>query len=134
MTDVQQLLEEASAPLKRQADHLRQTIADREAALEAELAPKRSELRELEAAIARIMGTPTPGSASGRAPRGHNRHLIIDYVAANPLATPMQISAATQIASATVYATLAKLVQDGRLVKIEKDGRVAYDTPRGGAD
>lgn len=128
MTDVTHLLDKATAELGAEADRLRIEIAQKERALEEEVAPLRGQLAQLDEAIARIKGTPSraPTRQSDRAPRGRNRQLILDFLGRNPAAKPTDVAEATAISKPTVYATLAKLVQDGLLVKTDEADGVRY--------
>src|SRR4051812_32637712 len=124
MPDVQQLLDEASAKLRHEADALRATIAEKEHAFEREVDPLRTQLGELDAAIARIEGKPTSAPASDtdppkspRAPRGQNKHRILSVLAEGTALSPAQLAAETGIAKPTIYATLAKLAGDAEVRK-----------------
>src|SRR4051794_28130359 len=119
MADVKQLLDEASAKLRHEAESLRSTIAERESALERELAPLRSQLGQLDDAIARIGGRPTATKPpqGARAPRGHNKRLILEALRGSQGITPIEIAAQTGIAKPTTYATLAQLAKDGEIQK-----------------
>ena len=67
MPDVQQLLNDASAKLRHEADAIQATIAEKEALFRREVDPLRTQLGELDAAIARIEGKPTSSSDTGSA-------------------------------------------------------------------
>jgi predicted Rossmann fold nucleotide-binding protein DprA/Smf involved in DNA uptake len=123
MSSVAELLSEATNKLRSEAARVEKLIADKERELE----PLRLQLADLQAAIARVEGRPATGSPLGsRAPRGHNRKLILEFLQSNPDAKARTIAEATGIASATTYATLAKLVQDGRVSKRSKGGNVVF--------
>ncbi len=128
VTEVQDLVAEATAKLRAEAERLRAEIKQREKALQDEVAPIRAQLRELDEAIARIEGT--PGRAlvqeSKRAPRGHNRKLILEFLGKNPGAKPTEVAEATSISKPTVYATLAKLEHDGLLAKSDQADGIRY--------
>lgn len=128
MTDVNDLVAKATANLKAEAKRLRAELDQKQQAFEAEIAPARDQLRELEQAISRIEGTPGPSSArsGGRAPRGQNRERILDYLREHPESRPTDIAEKTAIGKPTAYATLAKLEKDGLLVKTETTSGVVY--------
>jgi DNA-binding transcriptional ArsR family regulator len=128
-TDVHKLIEDATAKLKSEAEWLRKAIGAKEQALRDELGPVRAQLAELDEAIARIEGTtiqPAPSGSSSRAPRGHNRNLILNYLAGHEDASAKDITEGTQITSTTVFATLAKLTQDGLVDKNTDGDRVTH--------
>ena len=112
---------EATAKLHDEATFLRDAIRAKEVQLEKELAPVRAQLEQIENAIARIEGRPSR-TPSGRAPRGHNRHAILRHLSESDGATAREISDATAISSATMFATLAKFEKDG-LVKKRQSAR-----------
>lgn len=127
MTDVKDLVAEATAKLRKEAEFLREAIAKKEQALADELAPARAQLAQLDDAIARIEGKPVRTShGSTRAPRGHNRKLILDALNAKSGMTAAEIAKATRISQPTVFATLAKLEQDGLVEKDPTGSRVAH--------
>ncbi|MCW2999166.1 MAG: hypothetical protein JWN65_2715 [Solirubrobacterales bacterium] len=126
MTDVKQLLDDTTAKLRTEADKLEARIDKREREVADELQPLRAELAEIRDAIARIEGTSPRSSSGTRAPRGHNRRLLLDAVADTPERTGSELAAATGIPTATAYATLAKLAKDGLVVKNDREGRVTY--------
>jgi sugar-specific transcriptional regulator TrmB len=128
MTDVTHLIDDATAKLRAAAQELRTEIEQKERELEDELAPLRLQLAELDEAIARIKGKRgrAPAKQSDRAPRGRNRQLILDFLSRNPGARPTEVAEATTIRKPTVYATLAKLVQDGLVVRTDEADGVRY--------
>src|SRR5215208_3716623 len=100
MPDVQQLLSDASAKLRHEADAVRAAIAEKEDAFHREVDPLSSLLGELNAAIARIEGKPTSSSdtvrAKGRrAPRGQNKELIHEALSGGDALSPIQIAERT---------------------------------------
>jgi hypothetical protein len=136
MPDVQQLLNDASAKLRHEADAIRATIAEKEASFRREVDPLRTTLGELDAAIARIEGKPTSSSDTGtakgqRAPRGQNKQRIHDALAAGVALSPVQIAERTGIAKPTIYATLAKLASDGEIRKESTADGVRYQASTG---
>ena len=136
MPDVQQLLNDASAKLRDEADAVRATITEKEDALRREVDPLRTLLSELDAAIARIEGKPTSRSgtrtAKGqRAPRGQNRERILDALATSDALSPIQIAERTGIPKPTVYATLAKLADEGEITKESTADGVRYQASTG---
>jgi hypothetical protein len=135
MPDVQQLLNDASAKLRHEADAIRATIAEKEASFHREVDPLRTQLGELDAAIARIEGKPTSSSDTDvgtrkRAPRGQNKQRIHDALATGDALSPVQIAERTGIPKPTIYATLAKLASDGEIHKQSTSEGVRYRTSK----
>jgi predicted HTH transcriptional regulator len=126
MTDVQQLLQEATSKLRTEADKLRATIAERENAHRQELEPLRGQLTELDEAIARVEGKPPRTPTGIRARRGQNKDAILSAVRKKSGMTAAEISDITGISRATVHATLAKLAKDGQITKKQTSRGVGH--------
>lgn len=112
----EEVMQEAATAVRRELDRLREELANREREFEHGVAPLRSDIVDLEAALARMEGR-QPDSKSGRAPRGHNRTAIARALAEGQPLTANEVAAATGISKATVQATLAKLTHDGIVEK-----------------
>lgn len=117
MTDVDELVKEATAKLRAEADSLRQEIDEIVRVAEEQLAPKRAALGQLEDALSRIEGRPVDAKPRLRARRGENMERIEAFVAATPHATASDIATGTKIPQPSVYAVLSKLVDRGTLRK-----------------
>lgn len=116
-TRTDDVLREATATIRREADELRRVIGEKQQAFHDEVDPLQEQLDALEEAVARIEGRSDQRSSSGRAPRGHNRRAILDVLRGNPGRTAAEVAEATGISKATVQATLAKLAIDGLVAK-----------------
>jgi len=114
-TRTDDVLREATATIRREADELRRVIGEKQQAFHDEVDPLQEQLDTLEEAVARIEGR--ADQRSSRAPRGHNRRAILDVLRGNPGRTAAEVAEATGISKATVQATLAKLAIDGLVAK-----------------
>ena len=95
------------------------------------------ESRRLEAALGalddeRVERSPTPRASrqrrrqatKARAPRGANRAAVLRVVSERPGVSVGEVASATGIARATATSTLAKLVADGALERVELPGDI----------
>lgn len=128
---IQQTTSEALSRLQGEADKLQAQIAAKEEAHHRELEPLRADLAKLETAISQLRGDrpQSTRAPSERAPRGHNRTLILDYLQASPDSTAAEVTDGTAISKATVHATLHKLHRDGVVSKDHTDRGVVWRLP-----
>jgi sugar-specific transcriptional regulator TrmB len=130
MTDVDELVKEATAKIRSEADSLRREIEEIVRAADEQLAPKRLALEQLEAALSRIEGRGTNATPRTRARRGENVERIEAFLAATPHATAPDIAKGTDIPSPSVYAALNKMVERGTLRKEAEGSYVLARKPR----
>lgn len=114
-------IEQEIGPLLAEAEALRSALGHLEG-LEtpASSAPKRRS-RRASPSNGRTASSPTPArrarrTATGRAPRGRNRQVILEAIASEAK-TAGQIAKETGIGRGTVATTLTKLVSDGKAAK-----------------
>jgi DNA invertase Pin-like site-specific DNA recombinase len=111
-------LDEQIAPLADEAEQLRTVIARFEA-----IEPGGSGRRPAPNGDGRARRAPR-ARATGRAPRGQNRRLILEAITAEAK-TAGDVAKATGIGRPTVSTTLTKLVSDGAAVKAKRGYKAA---------
>jgi DNA invertase Pin-like site-specific DNA recombinase len=111
-------LDEQIAPLADEAEQLRTAIARLEA-----IEPGGLRRRPAPNGDGRAGRSPR-ARATGRAPRGQNRRLILEAITAEAK-TAGDVAKATGIGRPTVSTTLTKLVSDGAAVKAKRGYKAA---------
>jgi DNA invertase Pin-like site-specific DNA recombinase len=111
-------LDEQIAPLADEAEQLRTAIARLEA-----IEPGGSRRRPAPNGDGRARRAPR-ARATGRAPRGQNRRLILEAISTEAK-TAGDVAKATGIGRPTVSTTLTKLVSDGAAVKAKRGYKAA---------
>jgi predicted Rossmann fold nucleotide-binding protein DprA/Smf involved in DNA uptake len=122
-------IEQQIAPLVQEADELRKAITsvgDVESSRPAERAAARPARQPRRAAAGDGSASAQRGrrTATGRAPRGQNRQLILQSIQSEAK-TAGQVAQETGIGRGTVATTLTKLVNDGSAVKAERGYKAA---------
>ncbi len=126
-------LDRVAQDIRGRAEQLRGELADRERAYRAETQQLRDELGRLDAAL-RVIGDESYGAqpaparrVASRAPRGQNKAKILAVLGERPGVSAAEVAQATQIASATVSSTLAKMTAVGEVLKEQlPSGGVGY--------
>ncbi len=134
-------LDRVAQDIRGRAEQLRGELAERERAYRAETQQLRDELGRLDAAL-RVMGDEsygagraTSGRVTPRAPRGENKARILAVLGERPGVSAAEVAQATQIASATVSSTLAKMTAAGEVLKEQlPGGHVGYRTASDGPE
>jgi len=126
-------LDRVAEDIRQRAEQVREELAERERVYRAETQQLRDELARLEGALRAMSQDGTAAESRARraserrAPRGENKAKIRRLVSERSGVSAAEIAHATGIASATVYSTLAKLVQADEVVKEQlPSGTVGY--------